>query len=354
MKTVERMFEGPVDVVGDIHGQFDALQELLKQLGYARDGAHSQGRKLIFVGDLVDRGPDSVGVVEQVRDMVLNGNAQCVLGNHELNILRDSRKHGNEWYFNDSDRPSKDQRVATGSEQAEIRDFFAKLPLALERDDLRVVHACWNDDSIEQMQKAAEGNWDVAAEYRRFRDDANSKLESSGLLEQYRKEKSKFDALVNYGSNDHRSHWPGVKMLRGYAAINEARQMDNPVAVLTSGEERAASEPFPAGGKFRFVNRIPWWNNYRDEQSVIIGHYWRLFDMGIENKPRATGIDLFGSAGPHQWLGARKNVYCVDFSVGGRANGHSHETCRLAAVRWPEAKLLFDNGEELQTDFSSG
>ena len=73
--------------------------------------------------------------------------------------------------------------------------------------------------------------------------------------------------------------------------------------------------------------------------------------MGIKNKPRATGIDLFDGTGPHQWLGARKNVYCVDFSVGGRANGHAHETCRLAAVRWPEAKVIFDNGQEIETDF---
>lgn len=351
MKTVESMFEGPLDVVGDIHGQVDALRSLLRELDYSPEGSHPEDRKVIFVGDLIDRGPDSVAVVEQVSSMVAAGNAQCVLGNHELNILRNSIKHDNNWYFNDPAKPTNGQRVATTSEKAKISDFFAKLPLALERDDLRVVHACWRDDSIKQMQKTAVGTWDVAGQYRKFRDEADAKLESSGLLKQFRKEQSEFDALVNYGSSDPKSHWPDAKMLPGYAAVNEARQMDNPVAVMTSGEERAAKEPFAAGGKFRFVNRIPWWHDYEDTQAVITGHYWRLFDMGIKNKPRATGIDLFDGTGPHQWLGARKRVYCVDFSVGGRANGHSHETCRLAAVRWPEATVLFDDGEKLDTDF---
>jgi hypothetical protein len=351
MKTVERMFEGPVDVVGDIHGQFDALQDLLERLDYSSDGAHPEGNKLIFVGDLVDRGPDSVATVEQVSNMVQAGNAQCVLGNHELNILRNSRKLDNNWYFNDPDRPTNGQRVATATERTEIRNFFDKLPLALERDDLRVVHACWHAESIERMQRARNSKWGVANRYRRFREETDRKLETSGLLEQFRKEALEYGALVNYGHNDHQSHWPEPKILPGHAAVNEARQMKNPVAVMTSGEERAAEKTYPAGGKYRFVNRVPWWNKYHDEQAIIIGHYWRLADMSIENKPRATGIDLFSNARPEQWLGARNNVYCVDFSVGGRASGHSREVCRLAAVRWPEARVMFDDGEELETEF---
>ena len=351
MKTVQKMFEGPVDVVGDIHGQIDALRDLLHRLDYSPEGAHPENRKLVFVGDLIDRGPDSVAVVEQVRRMVDAGNAQCVLGNHELNILRDSKKHDNNWYFFDPSNPTNGQRVANADERATIRRFFAGLPLALERDDLRVVHACWHAESIERMKKASRDDWDVANQYRQFREDTDRKLEANGLLKQFRKEELEYDALVNYGHNDHKTHWSEPKMLPGYASVNEARQMENPVAVMTSGEERAAERTYPAGGKFRFVNRVPWWNDYHEERAIIIGHYWRLADMSVEDKPRATAIDLFSNARADQWLGARNNVYCVDFSVGGRASGHLHEICRLAAVRWPEGRVMFDNGEEIETKF---
>ena len=56
---------GPVDIVGDVHGELGALDALLDRLGYVR-GRHPEGRRLVFVGDLIDRGPDSAGVLERV------------------------------------------------------------------------------------------------------------------------------------------------------------------------------------------------------------------------------------------------------------------------------------------------
>ncbi|MGI5411921.1 polynucleotide kinase-phosphatase [Streptomyces chartreusis] len=73
---------GPFDIVGDIHGCASELETLLGTLGY-RDGAHPDGRTAVFVGDLVDRGPDSPGVLRRVMSMVKSGNALCVPGNHE-------------------------------------------------------------------------------------------------------------------------------------------------------------------------------------------------------------------------------------------------------------------------------
>ncbi|WCE00096.1 polynucleotide kinase-phosphatase [Streptomyces sp. HUAS 31] len=73
---------GPFDIVGDIHGCASELEALLGTLGY-RDGVHPDGRTAIFVGDLVDRGPDSPGVLRRVMSMVKSGNALCVPGNHE-------------------------------------------------------------------------------------------------------------------------------------------------------------------------------------------------------------------------------------------------------------------------------
>jgi protein phosphatase len=73
---------GPFDIIGDIHGCAAELETLLGKLGYD-DGVHPAGRTAVFVGDLVDRGPDSPGVLRRVMSMVGSGNALCVPGNHE-------------------------------------------------------------------------------------------------------------------------------------------------------------------------------------------------------------------------------------------------------------------------------
>ncbi|MEU1708761.1 polynucleotide kinase-phosphatase [Streptomyces sp. NPDC005706] len=73
---------GPFDIIGDIHGCAAELEALLAELGYA-DGVHPEGRTAVFVGDLVDRGPDTPGVLRRVMSMTASGNALCVPGNHE-------------------------------------------------------------------------------------------------------------------------------------------------------------------------------------------------------------------------------------------------------------------------------
>ncbi|MGW7413741.1 polynucleotide kinase-phosphatase [Streptomyces sp. NPDC054863] len=78
---------GPFDIIGDIHGCRSELETLLGKLGYV-DGAHPEGRTAVFVGDLVDRGPDSPGVLRLVMGMVASGNALCVPGNHENKLGR--------------------------------------------------------------------------------------------------------------------------------------------------------------------------------------------------------------------------------------------------------------------------
>jgi hypothetical protein len=349
MKTVERLFDGPLDVVGDVHGQYDALQDLLGKLNYGLDGSHPDGRRLVFVGDLIDRGPDSPAVAEQVLNMVHAGNAQCVLGNHELNIVRNAKKLDNGWFF--GHETSNGQAEATEEQKIRIRKFFKNLPLALERPDLRIVHACWSKSAIDSLPRWLKFARHARCEYQRFRRKTNKALAKSGFAELYEKEKLEFDDLVRFDDKNPDSHWPDARLLEGYAAVNEARQMGNPIAVLTSGEERAAKQTYPAGGKFRFVDRVAWWKTYNDDQAVIIGHYWRLYDFGIVERPKSAGIDVFKDTGPDQWLGAKNKVYCVDFSVGGRGRKHSSDVCRLAAVRWPEATVMFDDGEEMATNY---
>src|SRR5207237_10347497 len=87
---------GPFDVIGDVHGCHDELVALLDKLGYATgvdsDGVphvtHPQGRRVVFVGDLVDRGPDSPSVLRLVMSMVKDGIALCVAGNHDQKLSR--------------------------------------------------------------------------------------------------------------------------------------------------------------------------------------------------------------------------------------------------------------------------
>ncbi|MFD9716049.1 polynucleotide kinase-phosphatase [Streptomyces sp. NPDC059076] len=82
-----RHLTGPFDIVGDVHGCSSELDTLLGKLGYV-DGVHPEGRTAVFVGDLVDRGPDSPGVLRRVMAMVGSGNALCVPGNHENKLGR--------------------------------------------------------------------------------------------------------------------------------------------------------------------------------------------------------------------------------------------------------------------------
>jgi hypothetical protein len=151
-----------VDIIGDVHGEIDALRALLARLGC--DAAHGRvERPLVFVGDLVDRGPDSAAVVLLVRELVEAGVAQMVLGNHELNLLAGSAKEGNGWFLHrdraDGWHDGKVRvpfasRMSSAAEVRLIRTFLRTLPVALESTELRVVHAAWSPPEIEAARRA--------------------------------------------------------------------------------------------------------------------------------------------------------------------------------------------------------
>lgn len=93
--------QGPFDIIGDIHGCCDELELLLQQLGYEpadlsdddplwgrKIYRHPQGRKAVFLGDIVDRGPRILDTLKLVRNMVHSGAAICVPGNHDMKLMR--------------------------------------------------------------------------------------------------------------------------------------------------------------------------------------------------------------------------------------------------------------------------
>ena len=87
---------GPFDIIGDVHGCFDELVALLRELGHTVDEdtftvAPSADRKLVFVGDLVDRGPRTPAVLKLVMNAVASGTALCVPGNHDMKLMRKLR-----------------------------------------------------------------------------------------------------------------------------------------------------------------------------------------------------------------------------------------------------------------------
>jgi hypothetical protein len=141
------------DLIGDIHGELEALNLLLAKLDYREEAgviAHPEGRKLIFVGDLIDRGPESRGVLHLVRRLVDSGQALVVMGNHEYNFIayhtRDDE--GNRLRLNTAGHRAQIAETLRSFEghEEEIPDWIEWMktpPFFLDLGDLRVVHASW-------------------------------------------------------------------------------------------------------------------------------------------------------------------------------------------------------------------
>lgn len=148
------------DVVGDIHGHADALERMLDELGYeVRHGVYRHPlRRLVFVGDLIDRGPGQVRVLSIARAMVDAGSALMVLGNHEFNAVAwSTRNDAGEWARPHSERNLGQHQaflkaVVDGSdEHRDWIDWFMGQPLWVDLGGLRVVHACWDPASMDVL-----------------------------------------------------------------------------------------------------------------------------------------------------------------------------------------------------------
>ena len=144
LKPDRRELIGPFDLIGDVHGCLTELRELLQKLGYqvtdALEVIAPPGRTAVFLGDLVDRGPDSAGVLRLVMGMAAAGTALCVCGNHDAKLRRAltghrvGRTHGLE--------VTLDQLAEQPPEfSVQVSDFLAALPHHLVLDGGRLVAA---------------------------------------------------------------------------------------------------------------------------------------------------------------------------------------------------------------------
>lgn len=344
MPFVQTLPKHPTDIIGDIHGEIEALTALLSQLGYSEAGNHPQPRSIVFAGDLVDRGPDSPAVMEKVIHLVEAGVAHCLLGNHELNILRGVAKGGNDWILekNTHAQSSANYQFATRQQREVFLDFLNRQPFVLEGPHLRIVHACWNTPAVQFLQQAQHSKLTVGQFYQQIETDIYNKLEAGPKSELKRRE------MAQYGDQIIDPDWT-AQLLPGHAEVDLALQMNNPLRVLTTSEEKVADKPFWAGGKWRMAERTRWWDHYAEQTPVVIGHFWRLFNNDARRITGMFGPDVFEGTPSHAWMGKNRNVYCVDYSVGQRHLERRQEKPadfhgKLAALRYPEWEVMHDDG----------
>ncbi|MDE2267789.1 MAG: metallophosphoesterase [Betaproteobacteria bacterium] len=158
------------DLIGDIHGHADKLEALLQHMGYVPHGRGyraPQGHQAVFLGDLIDRGPAQMRVLEIVRAMMDDGQALCVMGNHEFNaigfVTDDPNAPGECLRANRLDSPKARKNRAQHAEflaqagegsaqHLAWVEWFRGLPLVLDLGGIRAVHASWEPQSVALVQ----------------------------------------------------------------------------------------------------------------------------------------------------------------------------------------------------------
>jgi hypothetical protein len=149
------------DLIGDLHGEAEKLRALLDRLGYReRKGAyrHPKGRRAIFLGDFIDRGPEVRETLRLVRGMIDAGAALAVMGNHDYNAIGYHTPDGRGgWLRPRNENNRRMHRVtleAFEDHDKEWRgwiEWLKTLPLFLDLGSLRVVHACWHPRAIKVL-----------------------------------------------------------------------------------------------------------------------------------------------------------------------------------------------------------
>ena len=155
------------DLIGDIHGHADKLVELLERLDYRKiQGIYRHpDRKVIFLGDYIDRGPKIPQVLAIVRGMVEENAALAIMGNHELNALafhtEDPARQGTFLRKRNTTNIRQHAQTIVQLSDQELEsslNWFRTLPMWMDLDGLRAVHACWDESAMAMISKAIDGH----------------------------------------------------------------------------------------------------------------------------------------------------------------------------------------------------
>ena len=288
------------DVIGDVHGQALKLEGLLGQMDYQQDADgvyRHRDRVAIFVGDLIDRGEYQEKTLTMVKAMVDSGAALIVMGNHEFNALafeaglRPDTEHNRKQHHAFLEQLPADAK-------REYLDWFFTIPLWLEIDGLRVIHACWNQELIDALARRLVGG----------------RLSPALLEEAARKPELKAGETINpydlYWSIEVLLKGPEVPVTPAYQTgpgekpRNKARLKwwldyrggDKAAYLATDGycfADGREGEYQPDGGPLEQRYRSLF---YQGLKPVVFGHYWR------------NGTPLHG-------MSYQDHAACVDFSA---------------------------------------
>ena len=294
------------DLIGDIHGHADELVQLLDVLGYQqKHGVYEHpDRRVIFLGDFIDRGPQIRKVIEIVRPMVEAENALAVMGNHEFNALAFHTQHPRQTGMFLRHRDNKNIRQHsqtilqfTDRQLADVLHWFGTLPMWLDRDGLRVVHACWDERAIATITAARPRGEDISSDFLHAACDPGNPLYDAVETVLKGKEAAlpvgqSFADKDGHVRTATRIRWYSSPLGQTYATYALTDKIDCDSALEPSVLE--AATPYPL-----------------DAEPVFVGHYW-----------------LVGSQ--PELLAA--NVACVDYSV---AKGGF-----LCAYRWQGERTL--------------
>jgi hypothetical protein len=333
-----------LDIIGDIHGELPALEALGRELGYrVEDGwSHPDGRTLLFLGDLVDRGAHSLEVAELVKRLWDARRAFAVMGNHEYNLVA--------WYAQipgyeepkKSNRPTTVDVLRRRDRWKPVLEVMRALPVGIELPDLRVIHACWHRASLEVVSGVLGVRRAPAA----VPADAVEWLTQHVVL------RSPFDL---------RSKLEATRLHGGLPGDTTDYSADIPHEDLMKGYEIPAPEPFKDNdGRPRTRIRALWWKpehlaDVLHDRTQVFGHYWNLPPIDGDMAPphpsghpalRAWARKLAPRIPSTGRLPLAGDLACVDFQ--GVTNA-SDRAC-VGALRWPERELVWATAPKTAKD----
>lgn len=273
------------DLIGDIHGHADTLEILLGRLGYKRKFGvykHPEGRKMVFVGDFIDRGPKIRETLHLVHDMVESGNAFAVMGNHEFNAISFHTPHIEKGgFFRQHTIKEIKQHIETLDQfkhyEHEFQDFlewFKTLPLFLEFENFRVVHACWDNEHINFLKQNYDGITPG------FLSMGNDKINGGATYwaveETLKGKEQELPSGVIFRDKDGTER--AEARVKWWASPESRKKYDD---VLMECPKKIADHEIPEGTIY---------HSYTEPIPVFFGHYWLKGEPKIEN-PYAICLD---------------------------------------------------------------